>query len=67
MTSPVGPVRSGLVRLGPIGLVRLVRCVYEDTRTGPISRTNQRTDTINRTAPVHPPCVDGFALTGAHL
>jgi hypothetical protein len=42
--SPVGPVRSGLVRLGPVGLVRSVRCVYEDTRTGPIPRTNKRTE-----------------------
>lgn len=44
MTGPVGPVRSGLVRLGPVGLVRSVRCVYEDTRTGPIPRTNERTE-----------------------
>jgi hypothetical protein len=37
-------VRSGLVRLGPVGLVRSVRCVYEDTRTGPIPRTKERTE-----------------------
>jgi hypothetical protein len=60
MTGPVSPVRSDSDYFGPVKLVRSVRCVYEDTRTGPIPRSNNRTEQAELYA-------DTFNLLGSDL
>jgi hypothetical protein len=44
MIGPVGPVRSESDHFGLVKLVRPIRFVCKDNRTGPIPRTNERTD-----------------------
>jgi hypothetical protein len=64
MTGPVGPVRSESDHFRPGKLVRPIRFVCKDNRTGPIPRTTRRTTAYQ---PVRAPYTDSFNSPSGHL